>query len=555
MVKVLVSLFFLSVLLEPAVQAQNKLDSLLSLLELEMLEKEKYDAEKNLKIEAYKKLAENQPKDSRQKFIYYLTVIDEFEKYSFDSTLFYIEKNLDLARRIGDKSLVDEARLFLSSTLGNVGRSKEAEDVLKQIEVNKLPPKLFLRYCAIARKLYEDLSFYAITEDNTNNYNQLYSSYKDTLLQLVDNESEMYLSIKEKDLLDQRKLEECLRVNSKRLETVKIGTKDYSLITFQRSLIYELMSKVELQKECLILSAISDIRASVKDNASLTTLASLIYQEDQIEKAYRYIQNAYEDAIRYNSRLRFLEISKTLSLITAAYQQISDLQKSRLRQNLIIISFLSFILLITVIAIRYQVRKLSAARNELRSSNLKLNKANGSLLQVNSKLEKLYLDLSESDHVKEQYIANFLNIHSEYIDKIDRYQKVVKKMLASRKYEELYNRVSSQEVIDAEVKQFYETFDQAFLSIYPDFIKQLNALLIPSEEIELKEDELLNTELRIFALIRLGIKDSSKIARLLRYSVNTIYNYRVKIKNKSSVPREEFEDKVQEINAYQKTKS
>jgi DNA-binding NarL/FixJ family response regulator len=164
----------------------------------------------------------------------------------------------------------------------------------------------------------------------------------------------------------------------------------------------------------------------------------------------------------------------------------------------------------------------------------------------------MYLNLSESNHIKEHYIANFLNIHSEYIDKIDKYQKVVKKMLASRKYEELYQRANSQEVVNAEIAEFYKTFDQAFLHIYPDFISQLNSLLLDSEKIKMKDDELLNTELRIFALIRLGIKDSSQISRLLRYSVNTIYNYRVRIKNKSAVPREDFEEHVQSINAFQK---
>lgn len=532
---------------------KGQLDSLTSVLESEMNKKEEYDSEKILRIEAYKKLADGSNVDPRQKFTYYLTVINEYEKFSFDSTLFYIEKNLTIAKSLNDKSLIDEAKLYLSSTLGNVGRSKEAEDVLKQIDSKNLPLPLFLKYCNIARKLFEDLSFYAITEDGTNDYLALYSIYKDTLLSLVEDDSDTYLFILEKDLLDDRKLDECLAVNTLMLQSAEPDTKEYSLINFNRSLIYELMNDPEKRKEFLLISTISDIRASVKDNASLASLASLLHNENQIEKAYRYIQNAYSDAVFYNSRLRFLEISKTLSLITASYQQISDLQKSILKQNLIVISLLSIVLLITVILIFRQVKKLSVARNGLKLSNEKLNNANQHLTQAKTKLEKLYLDLSESNHVKEQYIANFLNIHSEYIDKIDKYQKVVKKMLASRKYEDLYSRVSSQDVIYAEVRQFYATFDQAFLSIYPDFIKQFNDLLQQGEEIELKEDEILNTELRIFALIRLGIKDSSKIARLLRYSVNTIYNYRVRIKNKAEGVREEFEDRVQNIDAFQNT--
>jgi len=425
--------------------------------------------------------------------------------------------------------------------------------VLKLIDTSHLSQELFLKYCSIARKLFEDIGYYAITADGRNNYLSLYNSYKDTLLHLVDENSQIYYSITEKDLLDARKLEECLTVNSQWLKMVQPDSKDYSLVMFQRSLIYELMGHSQNQKKFLILSAISDIRASVKDNASLTTLAELIHSENEIEKAYRYIKNAYEDAVFYNSRLRFLEISKTLSLTTASYQKISDEQKDSLRNNLIIISLMSLVLLVTVFFIYRQVKKLSVTRNGLKQSNEMLNSTNQDLVLAKDKLESLYVDLSESNHVKEQYIGNFLNIHSEYIDKIDKYQKQVKKMLASRKYEQLYNRVNSPEVIDAEVKEFYKTFDQAFLNIYPDFIKQFNDLIQPEEAIVLKEDEILNTELRIFALIRLGIKDSSNIARLLRYSVNTIYNYRVKIKNKAVVPREEFEDMVQGIDAFQNT--
>ncbi|GAB5524863.1 MAG: DUF6377 domain-containing protein [Roseivirga sp.] len=533
--------------------AQNVLDSLTLQLEKELANMPDYDREKQLRINAYKKLAEDPAIDKRQRYTYYLTVVREFEKFSFDSTLFYIEMNLEIARELEDDTLIDEARLYLSATLGNVGRNKEAEDELKQINVQNLSRDLFIKYSDIARKLFENLSYYAITAEGRDNYKQLYITYRDTLLSMVSEESEIYLSIVEKDLLDARELDDCLIVNTKRLSRVQPGTKEFSLINFQRSLIYELKNDLEKQKINLMISAISDIQASVKDNAALASMAALLYKEDKIERAYQYIQNAYKDAVFYNSRLRFLEISRILSLITASYQQQSDNQKSSLKKNLIVISILSAVLFITVILIYRQVKKLSVVKNRLKSSNEQLNYVNKNLTQANGKLEKLYLALSESNHVKEQYIGNFLKIHSEYIDKLDRYQKVVKQMLRARKYEELYKRVNSTEVIDAEVKEFYETFDNAFLSIYPDFLEQFNQLLQDGEHLEVKEGEILNTELRIFALIRLGIKDSSKIARLLRYSVNTIYNYRVKIKNKAKVPRDEFEDIVQSIDAFQNT--
>jgi len=531
------------------------LDSLESILDKEMAKREFYDQKKKLKIQAYRTIFGNETKSDQQKTIKLFPLIEELDKYSFDSTLFYSEKALAMAEHINDKELISQGKLILAKVLTNAGRSKEAEDVLKEINVKNLNVDLHIRYTNTASKLYEDLYYYAISEANKKEYQRLYKVYKDSLISIIDSESDIFLSLKEKELLDDRRLEEALKINSLRLATSRMATQNYSLISFQRSLIFDLMKNINAQKENLMLSAISDIKASVKDNASLAALAVILYQEGKIESAYKYIQFAYQDAIIYNSRLRFLEISNSFSLITAAYQERSDTLTTKLQKYLFIISVLVLVLAITIILIYRQVRKLSDARKDLKDAFDKLNNINESLSSSNSKLEELNNDLSEANHVKEQYIANFLNIQSEYIDKIDKYQKLVRKMLVGRRFEELLNRVNSQKYIDTEVAEFYNTFDQAFLSIYPNFINKFNELLKEEGRIELKEGERLNTELRIFALIRLGIKDSSNIAKLLRYSVHTIYNYRVKIKNLSNVPRDEFEQCVEKIGTSNPTSS
>lgn len=530
-------------------QAQP-LDSLAEALRAEMAGRDTYDIKKLLKIEAIKELANDPKISAEQRFSYILRTADEFSKYSFDSTLLYIEKSFAIARQLDNKALLDQARLKMSATLGSAGRSKEAEDILLEIDPVNFGQQLHVEYCNIARKLYEDLSYYAMTDENSRKYRQLYNQYKDTLLDLTTKDSEIHLSILEKELLDERKLDQALQINSERLENASPGKPGYSLIAFQRSLIYGLQNNREAQKEYLYRSAISDIQASIKDNASLAALSVIIFNEGEIERAYRYISYAFEDAVQYNSRLRFFEISKTMALITDSYQQITNRQKNSLQTNLYIISALVIVLLITLIYIFLQVRKLSVARSQLRSTVAKLNDANIQLKDFNNKLEGLNLDLSEANHVKEQYIGNFLTIHSDYIEKIDKHQKLVKKMLNGRQFDKLMTLVSSQEYIELEIQEFYNTFDNAFMSLYPDFIDEINRLLKPDQQIQVREDEILNTELRIFALIRLGIKDSSHIARLLRYSVNTIYNYRVKIKNRAIVPRDDFEDLIKKIGSF-----
>lgn len=528
----------------------NELDSLMSLLDDEIKNKSRYEQMKKNRIEAILSFLKKPALDSLERFRYNKLLIGEYEKYNFDSTVLYIQANLKIAQDIGDKKLVNETWITLGANLSNVGRSKEAEDVLSKVDQSFLDRQNKIRFYNVQRRLYENLSYYASTESFLKYYQSRYNHYKSELMKILPEDHEVYLDIMEKDLLDQSHPEKCLSINQQRLERTRIGEPRYSLVTFQRFLIYQATREYDLQKKYLILSAISDIRAVVKDNASLTILASILYEAGNTEKAYYYIKSAYEDAIKFNSILRFEEISKTLSPITRSYQQLSDQQKDRLESNIIIISLLSLVLAITIFFIYRQVARLSVARNDLKKSLEDLNATNDQLKEANQKQELLYNDLSESNLVKEHYIGNFLNIHSEYIDKIDDYQKLVKRMLMGRKYTELLDQINSGRFVDREIKAFYTTFDQAFLSIYPGFIEQFNDLLKEGEGIQLSEGELLNTELRVFALIRLGVDDSSSIAKVLRYSVNTIYNYRVKIKNKARGDRGEFEKMVQEIDAF-----
>lgn len=528
----------------------NEIDSLLALLDEEIQNKARYEQMKKNRIEAILSFLKQPTLDTLERFRYNKLLIAEYEKYSFDSTVLYIQANLKIAQNIGDKELINETLITLGANLSNVGRSKEADDVLSKVDQSIFNRDHKIRFYNIQRKLYENLCYYASTERFLEYYRSKYDQFRTELLKILPEDHDIFLDILEKDLLDQGYPDTCLIINQQRLERTRIGEPTYSMVTFQRSLIYQVTGEYDQQKKYLVLSAISDIRAAVKDNASLTILASILYEKGSIEKAYYYIQSAYEDAIKFNSILRYEEISKTLSPITRSYQQLSDQQKNSLESNILIISLLSLVLAITIFFIYRQVTRLSVARNDLRKSLEDLNKTNEQLKEANQKQELLYNDLSESNLVKEHYIANFLNIHSEYIDKIDEYQKLVKRMLMRRKYNELLDQINSGQFVNGEIKSFYKTFDEAFLSIYPGFIKQFNDLLKEGEAIALSEGELLNTELRVFALIRLGVNDSSTIAKVLRYSVNTIYNYRVKIKNKARGDREEFEKKIHEIDAF-----
>jgi len=526
--------------------SSNQLDSLLIKLEDNMKRRTIYDAAKEVRIDNLKKLLDEQNATLENKYFILSKIISEYEKYSFDSALLYIEKSIDIAKKLNDDSLEKESKLKLSKLLVTSGRYKEAIDVLNEIKRSQLPEDLINLYYYNFKEGYSGLNFYSTVKKNKEDYSKLYLVYQDSLMQRLSPSSDESLALIEKRFRDERNIEEALKINSKRLSEVEQATPEYSQITFERALLYELDNNIREQKKYLTLSAISDIQASVKDNASLTELAMTFFKEGDIERAHNYIDFSVEDAEFYNSRLRFVNISNKLSVISKAFEERNLEQKGELKKMLIFISVLVLFLLITIFYIYKQVKKLSYARKGLKKANDQLKELNDRLSFTNSDLNRLYNELSDSDRIKEQYIGTFLNLYSDYINKLDTYRKMVRKYIITNKTNSLLELTKSKQLIENELNIFYENFDKSFLHIYPNFVEELNALLKDGEKITVKDEQGLNTELRIFALIRLGITNSSKISKILRYSVNTIYNYRVKVKN-SAKDRNTFENSVRKI--------
>ena len=276
-------------------------------------------------------------------------------------------------------------------------------------------------------------------------------------------------------------------------------------------------------------------------------LAQLLYENGDMERAYQYMRFSWNATKFYNARLRSWQSADVLSLIDKTYQAMIEKQNDRLQQYLVLITALLVLLIGALGYIYRQMKKLAVARNHLQTPNHQLNQMNEEIQQINASLTSTNAELSESNQIKEEYIARFIKLCSTYINRLDAYRRMVNKKVSAGQIAELLKITRSQDALDEELEELYANFDTAFLHLFPDFVKKFNALLQDNEQIILKKDELLNTELRIFALIRLGIEDSSQIAEFLRYSVNTIYNYRAKVKNKARGSREDFEDLVRKI--------
>ena len=527
--------------------ASNHIDSLLITLESKMNNRLIFDNGKEKTIDNYKTILADSLLNDETRFLITKKLIYELEYYSFDAALYYSLENQKLASKINNPIFISESKILIAKILIESGRYKESLDILNEIQRKKIPSELLSSYFFSLKEGYSELSYYSSIQKNKDIYYQLYNKYQDSLSNILPKSSDEILRLKEKEFRDNRQLDEALKVNEIRIKGKKSGTRLFSLITFERSLLYELAKNRPQEKKYLILSAISDIKASVKDNASLSKLAMIFYKENKIYKAHKYINFSLDDAKFFNSKLRFINLSKILTLITEAYEKQSDHQKNKLTNSLYFISALAAFLFFTLIFIYKQNKNLSIARKQLKNNNAELKNLNSQLNNSNNELKDLYQKLLKADLVKEKYVGTFLNLYSDYINKLDLYRKLVKKHIKLDRIDELLKITESKQVIDTEIKIFHKNFDESFLHIYPNFIDQFNKLLKKDKQVTLKKGELLNTELRIYALIRLGINNSDQIATILRYSVSTIYNYRVKLKNNSLHTRDNFEDEVKKI--------
>lgn len=543
-------LTFLLIFIISPLSSQNNLDDLIFQLEEEMSKKTAYQEAKELRIKSLKSLLSEKVISPENKYFITNKLIAEYEYFSFNSSLFYIEENLALAKKIGNDFFIKESTLRLAKLLATSGRYDESINLLEEINSSNLSKELLNEYFNIFKRCYSELRTISRVKNITEKYNKLYLTYKDSLnIQIanLNKNSKLYLSTSEQNFRDEGNTIEALKVNAKRLSLAKMGTREYALVTFNRSYMSAEVDGNNLnQKKFLILSAISDIQASIKDNASLANLAVIFFGEGNVDRAHKYINFSFEDAKFYNSKLRFLDISNVLPVISKSYETKNRKQTNKLKKQLIFISLLSLILMVAIFFIIKQNKKINQGKEYLKTANLKLKDLNEKLSFTNNDLKRLYEELSSVDAIKEQYIGTFLNLYSEYIDKLDVYRKTVSKYIITNKTKDLLELSKSKKIIESELKIFYENFDKSFLHIYPNFIENFNDLLKEEERILVKDDDSLTVELRIFALIRLGISNSSKISKILRYSVNTIYNYRVKVRN-IAINRDEFEEMVKKI--------
>ena len=529
--------------------AGESLDSLLNVLDKTIKEADTYVQIKENKLHELKKKARKTPPFSVERYHLNNDIYLEYKAYSSDSALHYLNENMLLARQLNDKERELKIQLELSYLLSSIGMYMEAADILNLIDRQTLPSSLLGYYYTC----YEHVYFEAGAAQPrykmfASRYAKLSHAYRDSMQVTLDPSSATYLWLRETQLREAGKYDEALEFSDRRLAEASFGTPQYALVAYQRFRLFESMGKKDEHLYYLVLSAISDVRSAIKEQSSLMVLAQELNSKGDLKRAYDYINFSWEISQFYKTRLRSWMNITPLSMINGNYQDIIKQQNRELLIYITCVALLALLLVIALIYIYRQMKALSIAKKGLQEVNERLFSLNEELEEVNCHLRSTNLELSESNLIKEAYIARFFKLCSVYVDRLQGYRKLVNKKLQRGQVAELLKMTHlSNDIVTVEVQELYANFDSAFLHLFPNFVESLNALLLPEEQIVLKPDELLNTELRIFALIRLGIKDSSQIAELLHYSVNTIYNYRSRVKTKARVSRDDFEDLVAKI--------
>ena len=529
------------------------IDSILQCIDEAISASDQYVQKKKERI-AYLKSRAEQAETLSAKYELTYQLYAEYLPFVNDSAIYYLERCSDIALQMGDDSKAGGCLSLTALCCSNAGMYVESEAILKTINPEKLHGIDLGLYYYASGHISGELAYYGKFENMRRQYAETSANYFLLAQKFLPVGHKYYNQCREMLAQGKKDYRQALAINNEWLHNVKPGSPEYALISFYRYLDYKALGDSIQMMYSLGESVLADIRNAVMDQGSMWEMANLLMANGDVDRSYRYICFTSDCADRFGSRQRLSYISPLLSRIAQVYKAKEERSNRSLRYTITAISILSLLLLIALVYVHRKRNQLAITRdhlalsnNKLQDTNAQLSSLNNQLSSLNSQLTTLNSQLSEANRVKDEYVGRFLSLCSIYIDKLEDIRKKVIKRVKNRQYAELVELTRSVEFSNKESNELYANFDTAFLQLFPTFVDDFNALLKPQNRITQPDNNTLNTPIRIFALIRLGISDSSKIAEFLHYSVNTIYNYRANIKNGAVGDRTEFEDKVKKI--------
>ncbi|PRY11643.1 hypothetical protein CLV24_11089 [Pontibacter ummariensis] len=545
---VLFVFLFLFLFCVPAAYSFSKTDSLLHELSRTIENREVYVKEKQDRIERLKNIVSKNELSLVQQFDIYNKIHSDYRAFQFDSAFTYAQKLQLTARQLQDPVKEAYARLKLSLTLLSSGMFNEALDSLNAVHPNTLPDSIKVDYHALKARAYYDLSAYTQSAYYSPRYKEAGGQHVDSALALLSQNTLRFYALRGLKRETTSEPGEAREDFQTILDRFHPSLNQYAMAAHSLGVIYSKQGDVDKAIEMLARAAIADIKASVTEGVALMTLAEYLYQHGDESRAYTYIKQALKDADFYGAKQRKIQVAAILPVIEGERLATVESQRTRLLIFAIAVSVLSLLVVVFAYIIFKQLRQLKQAKRTVTEANVRLQEVNYKLTRMNEKLQETNDELLEANRIKEEYIGYSFNMYTEYLDKIEKLKKSVDRKLMNRKFDEISHVMDSVNM-KKEREALYQSFDKVFLKLFPDFVKVFNSFFKEEDKFLLKDNQSLNIELRIFALIRIGINDHEQIAKILEYSVRTIYNYKTKVKNRSIISNDEFEQKVMEIRA------
>lgn len=470
--------------------------------------------------------------DKLQQYALCKELSDEYLHYQADSAVYYLNRRATLLPLAGHPELHDEVAINSAAVLGVMGLYADALHLLQRVDAARLDTALRVTYYHACRMCYGWLADYTIEHRVKRKYLQQTDLYRDSILLTALRPLDRDIVRAEKAALGGQP-DESVAILTRLMDE----TEDPEIQSYLNYTMYEAyVAKGDTARQAYYLArtALWDMDRAVREYASLHKLARLLYGWGDIDRAYAYLNCSMEDAVACHARLRSLEVTEVYPIIDRAYREKTAHERAVVTGLLLGISILALLLVGAVVYLYRWMKKLAAMRLDLYQTNRRLHAAN--------------LDLEQTGRIKEVYIARYLDRCVGYLDTLEQYRRSLEKLAMASKTDALFKAIRSDQFLRDERKAFYRDFDKSFLELFPRFIERFNNLLQEDGRITPKPGELLNTELRIFALIRLGVTDTNSIAHFLGYSLATVYNYRSKMRNKSVGDKEKFEQEVMGIN-------
>jgi len=456
--------------------------------------------------------------DLRKQIMVSLELVYEYQSFVYDSAQYYVNEAKRIAYQIKDASLISQIKIREGFVLLSSGLFKEAFDTLNSVNPVFLNDSLkSILYSTLARAHY-DIADYVRDPIFMPEYISRGNTYIDSALHFATPNTNEFWAIKSLQRIKKSDWSGAKYIFEYWINNYDLPRHYYAIATSSLGYIYQTTGFPDQAIKYFALAAVADVKTATMETVALRNLADLFYAKGEEKRSYLYIIEALNQASYYNARHRRLEIGQILPIIEGDRMNMIKKQRDR---TVIFSCFISVLLLALIVVLR----RLNMARLTIRKSNEKLIEAN---------------------KIKDEYIADFFNQNSEYIEKIENLQKWFNRMVVTKQFEAL-RKFPEHINIQNERDLLYERFDRMFLKLFPDFVEEFNKLLLDGEQIQVKDDQLMNMDLRIYALIRLGINDNEKIASFLNYSVNTVYTYKTKIKGKARSSSEQFKQKVMEI--------